>query len=177
MIARATPRRRAGAGWQTAMADLALILFAVTAAGIAPAGQPAALSRAAAVSHPAGGSPLAARGEPVAVYRAGSGAPPLARWLESQAPDRRQRLTIVARHPPGAAAVAAQAALALARQADGRAGAARIVIEPGGRSEVFAVLAYDAPPGEWHEDCLPEDRRPGANHAAGPAGGKDSRCR
>ncbi|HEY6816605.1 MAG TPA: hypothetical protein VI168_13780 [Croceibacterium sp.] len=130
---------RVSFGWQTTMADLALILFMVTAAGIHAQRQQEQEEPAAA------SAPLAPRGEPVAVYRAQVGAPPLGEWLAEQSPDRRQYLTIVARYRPGGAETAALAAVGLAQEA-GKAGvSARIVVEPAGAADLLATLAYDRP--------------------------------
>lgn len=112
---------RSGTGWQYALADLSLILFMVTAAGV---------SEAAPSEAPQGSL---ARGEPVAVWQAGG--PPLAEWLASQPPDPRQQLTIVA--PLGAA----EAALALAKAS---ARPARVLLDPAVTGAPFATLAYDA---------------------------------
>jgi hypothetical protein len=147
---------RAGS-WQTVIADLALILFMVTAA---------------AMQRDKGSidqSPLPMRGEPLALYRPAEGAPPLGQWLAAQAPDARQRLTIVSRYAPGHAEEAANTAVALAGQA-GEAGAeARIVIEPGERSEVLATLAFDRD-GNWHTDCKlePLERAESASRKESP---------
>ena len=131
MIARTT------FGWLTTMADLALILFMVTAAGVHAQKQQ---------SPPAAVVPsLPAEGEPLAVYRAQDGAPPLSQWLAEQAPDKRQYLTIIARYRPGDAAAAAGKAVALAQQAGEAGVAARIVLDPGARTDLLATLAYDRP--------------------------------
>jgi hypothetical protein len=124
-------------GWQTTIADLALILFMVTAAGSRAQEQRPAVAES--VESPP------AQGEPLAVYRSQAGAPPLSAWLAEQAPDRRQRLTIVARYAPGDAATAARAALDLAREAGTGGGSARIVLEPGTGLAVLATLAFDQP--------------------------------
>ena len=147
---------RAGRGRETVLADLCLILFMVTAS---------------ALSHAHDGPEGAAAGkleaspqsQPLALYRAEEGAPPLREWLEFQAPDPRQQLTIVAQYRPGEQA----RALALAGELSAHAGAAgagarvfglpgaggpggtpgpgaRIVVEPGAGGTV-ATLAYDAP--------------------------------
>src|SRR5690606_20797347 len=97
---------RLPAGWQTTIADLALILFIVTAAAID--GQPSPAEKASAET-----AAPPASGEPLAVYRAGDGVPPLGQWLAEQAPDSRQYLTIVARYRAGDAARTAERALAL----------------------------------------------------------------
>jgi hypothetical protein len=131
---------RHGRGWQTIIADLALILFMVTAAAMQRGGQ----------SGPDGASDaLPLHGEPLAVYRPSHGTPPLRQWLAAQAPDERQRLTVVARYAPGEAQQVSRAALAMAADSGTQP---RIVIEPGGASEVLAVIAFDSE-GDWHADC------------------------
>lgn len=123
---------RAGTGWQYALADLSLILFMVTGA---------ALTQAVGKSGSMQPSP---QGEPLALWRAGAGAPPLREWLEAQAPDDRQQLTIVARYGAGGQARALEEARTLAVSA-GEAGAeARIIVEPG-EGGAAATLAYDVP--------------------------------
>ena len=126
-------------GWQTTMADLAMILFLVTAAGIHAQQQQKRKVEHAAVQS------LSAVGEPLAVYRAHRGAPPLGEWLAEQAPDKRQYLTIVARYRPGAAESAAREAVRLAQQAGAAGVSARIVLEPGEGAELLATLAFDRP--------------------------------
>jgi hypothetical protein len=144
--------------WQTLIADLALILFMVTVA---------AMHRG---STRAEADPLPQRGEPLAFYRPAEGAPPLRQWLDAQAPDERQALTIVSRYAPGQAAAAASAAVALAAEAGEAGGEARIVIEPSDRSEIVATLAFDRD-GNWHTDC-----KPGSTEGAERASGKESPC-
>lgn len=124
---------RFSAGWQTTIADLALILFIVTAAAIDGQSAPA---------EPA--SPPAS-GEALAVYRAGDGVLPIGEWLAEQAPDERQYLTIVARYTEGDPATAAERAIALAGQARAVGVPARIVLEPGEGEDVLATLAFDRP--------------------------------
>ena len=132
---------RAGTGWQYLLADLALILFMVTAAAMA---QTMDDPKTAA-------STLSPQGEPLALYRVEAGAPPLGQWLQDQSPDARQQLTIVAQYVPGGQAAALSQAEALAEEA-GEAGArARIVIEPGPAGTV-ASLAYDAPEASMARD-------------------------
>jgi hypothetical protein len=112
---------RSGTGWQYALADLSLILFMVTAAGVSEAAPDAAPHAAPA------------RSEPVAVWQ--TGGPPLAEWLAAQPPDPRQQLTIVA--PLGAA----NAALALAKASKRPA---RVLLDPAAIGAPFATLAYDS---------------------------------
>lgn len=130
---------RLPAGWQTTIADLALILFMVTAAGLD------AQRKQEKADEPTLAAPPA-QGEALAVYRASADAPPLGEWLAEQAPDGRQHLTIMARYGAGDAANAARAAVELADQAGSAGASARIVLEPGDESAVFATLAFDHPP-------------------------------
>lgn len=118
---------RAGSGWQTALADLSLILFMVMTAAVSQTPSEAAAKRSAAQLLPA-------LGEPVAVWRAGPDAPPLGQWLAVAGADPQLRLTIVA----PAREVAAAQALAV------RAGRpARIVLEAEADLPVLATLTYD----------------------------------
>ena len=121
---------RAGTGWQTTLADLSLILFLVTAAGVseAPVFRPARSEVAPA---------LPALGDPVAVWSEVPGGPTLAQWLSSQPRDPRQRLTLVA---PSATFAHAQAIAASA----GRP--VRLVLEPEHDRPIYAALTYDQPP-------------------------------
>jgi hypothetical protein len=121
-------------GWQTTIADLALILFLVTAAGLD------AVDREARDD-----ASVPARGEPLAVYSAADDAPPLGEWLAEQAPDERQHLTVVAQYRPGRASEAAARALELASQAGAASSTVRIVIEVGPSEKALALLAYDRP--------------------------------
>lgn len=152
---------RHGRSWQTIIADLALILFMVTAAAMQRNGEGEGTGEAAA------SQTLPLHGEPLAVYRPGGGMPSLREWLEAQAPDERQRLTIVARFAPGGEQQAARTALTLAAEARARA---RIVIEPAEVSEVLAVLAFDSG-GNWHADCTV-----GPVQGAAGAARKDNPC-
>lgn len=129
-------------GWQTTIADLALILFMVTAAAMAERPEQDAKSIA-----------LPVEAEPSALYRAAADAPRLDAWLAQQPADARQNLTILARHAPGDAALAARAALDLAGQAREAGRAARIVIEPSETTDISAVLSYDGRV-DWHEHCM-----------------------
>jgi len=127
---------RVAGGWQTTMADLTLILFIVSVAGLQTGKE--------AKAEPG----LPAQGEPLAVYSAGEGAPPLGQWLADQAPDARQRLTIVAQYRLGGADAAARRALLLATEAAAAGHSARIVLEQGDGAEPIVSLAYDRAPAE-----------------------------
>jgi hypothetical protein len=126
---------RTGTGWQTLMADLSIILFMVTAAALSQAGPGKAQGSKAELAP-------SQRGEPIAVYRSGTGAPPLAQWLDTQPRDERQMLTVVSTYQPGKQADALARATALARDAFSRGVLTRIVVEPG-LGDATATLAYD----------------------------------
>ena len=131
---------RVGQSWQTSLADLSLILFMATAAAVSRQPETVPGDRASA-------SP-SARTEPLSVYVAAPDAPPLSLWLNQQAEDPRQQLTITARYGRDADARAQPKALSDATRLLAQAGAegreARIVVEPG-EGPARAVLAYDSP--------------------------------
>lgn len=137
--------------WQTILADLAMILFMMTAAALANAPESALLPkaaepaparpRAAAAPRPPAASP---RGEPVAVWRDDPGAPGLAGWLAQQGGDPRLRVSILVRHLQGHQRAALDRADALLAAAGARGAGARIVIEPGREDSASVVLAFDA---------------------------------
>lgn len=125
---------RAGSGWQTVLADLCLILFMITASALSH------VSDSPVVPHVTPSQ----QSEPLALYRVEEGAPPLLEWLELQAPDPRQQLTIVAQYRPGQQQQAMAMATSLAAQAGEGGVSARILVEPGAGG-TLATLAYDAP--------------------------------
>ncbi len=130
--------------WQTILADLALILFMMTAAALANAPDGPLLPstpKPAPQSQPPAPS---ARGEPVGVWRDGPGSPGLAEWLAQQARDPRLRVSILVRHLAGHEQAALARAEALVTTAGPRGAGARIVIEPGREDGASVVLAYDA---------------------------------
>ena len=133
-------------GWQTTIADLALILFMVSAAALAQSDDAAAIAAPPPPPPPAIDmqSPLPAMAEPVAIYRAGEGMPPLGEWLAAQAPDSRQQLTIVARYSAGGVDGTSAAAMALAQGAHAAGWQPRIMLEPGQGDDVLAVIGYDS---------------------------------
>lgn len=116
-------------GWQTTLADLALILFLVAAS---------ALDRQDAVAPPPSGI-MPEQGTPAAIWRESPGAPSLPEWLESEQHDSRLQLTLLAAPADGARALAMAAELP----------SARVVVEPtdaGKATGITAVLAYDRLP-------------------------------
>ncbi len=156
MIGPALPRKGQAAsaqgGWQIILADLALILFMITAAALANAPEgpqspfkPAPPLAPKPVPPPKIARPIAPslRGEPVAVWTDSEGAPPLAGWLASEARDARLRPTIIVRFVKGHQAAAFARAEALSGQAGLRAANARIVVEAGPADGAIVALAYD----------------------------------
>ncbi len=148
MMALPTRKSLAPAGmgtmsWQTLLADLALILFLVTAAGI---GDTAPIKSAPANAQPPTAQPANAPAA-LAIWRAGPGAPPLAAWLAAQSPDPRERLTITARYTGGGVEAATAQASALTAQAGPMAQTARIAITPAAPgapvTELTATLGFD----------------------------------
>lgn len=126
--------------WQTILADLALILFLMTAAALATAPDTPVLPAAPPSPPPA----PSARGEPVGVWREAPDMPGLAEWLAQQARDPRLRVSILVRHLAGHEQAAFVRAQELMRKAGARGASARIVIEPGREDAASVVLAYDA---------------------------------
>lgn len=145
-----------GAGWQTILADLSLILFMMTAAALAnaPDGPMAPMAQAPSETPQAPRAPplpnprptIAAsqRAEPVGVWSDGPGVPPLAEWLAQQGGDPRLQPTILVRHVRGAGRAALARAQALVEAAGPRGASARIVIEQGPVDSASVLLAYDA---------------------------------
>lgn len=123
--------------WATTLADLAIILFLITAADLSNA------EIAASAAEP---TAAVATAEPIALYRPDGSAPPLARWLATQPDDPRQQLTIVVRYRPGDADRMAAEGMRLVSQAEAAGRDPRLIAEPDERSEVAAVLAYDSSP-------------------------------
>lgn len=138
---------RAGVGWQYALADLSLILFMVCAAALAReqkahATHPPATRPASQASAPPPALTVALA-DPVAVWRAGPGMPTLAEWLASQAIDRRQRLTIVARYANGRAQSAFARAQDVMEAQPRLPPSTRIVVEPAAIDDLSATLTWD----------------------------------
>ena len=130
---------REGAGWQTVIADLSLILFMVTALALEDsAAKPAGPIETATAETE--NTPLV--GEAMGIFRPGTGTG-LAEWLAAQAPDPRQQITIVAQHRAGEASEAAQQAITLASAAERQGWKPRIVIEQAPEADLYAVLAHD----------------------------------
>ncbi|MAK98854.1 MAG: hypothetical protein CL803_04630 [Citromicrobium sp.] len=120
-------------GWQTALADLSLILFAVVAAAYRD--DPTEAERADQAAE-------ISLGQPMAVFRPGGDAD-LTRWLGSQDLGQGEVATVVVRHRPGAAAAATREAANLVAQIEAAGYPARLMVEPSPQPEVLVVIAFD----------------------------------
>ena len=123
-------------GWQTSLADLALILFVVVAGahrGIAQDDTPGEAQVRTQVP---------ASGQPMAVFRA-VGDADLPRWLAAQDLDRGEIATVIVRHRPGSAAAAVREATGLVAQIEAAGREARVMIEPSADPETLVVVAHD----------------------------------
>jgi len=139
---------RLGSGWQTITADLALILFLVTAQATvsepAMSGDiaPSQASKPAPAPHP---TPHAIEGSGMAVFRPGPGLD-LAAWLAETRTDDRQSVTAIVRFPAdgrGAAMGRAERLMAALEEAGARP---RLVIEPAQEAESLVVIGYEGAP-------------------------------
>ena len=139
-LARTTGRHHS---WPFILADLALILFLLTLTGLPLEAEPPPARRKENRFAPA---PEIAPAQ--ALFRPVPGGLTLAEWLASQPRDARATLTIFARHPAGGEAAAWQAASALAREAAAAGVPVRTIIASAREADLYASLAYDAPPAE-----------------------------
>jgi len=138
---------RLGSGWQTITADLALILFLVTAQ--ATVSEPALSGDLPPpqASEPAPDpaptpTPHAVEGSGMAVFRPGPGLD-LKRWLAETRTDDRQSVTAIVRFPAdgrGAAMGRAERLMAALEEAGARP---RLVIEPAQEAETLVVIGYE----------------------------------
>ena len=151
---------RTASSWQIILADLALILFLVTAAALAASAGSSPKSADAARQEPLALKPashsqpqitpdiasdLAPLAPAQALYRNSNGGVDLAQWLEQQPRDPRASLTIVAQYSAGEEDrlwAKARAMASVATQLDVRS---RVIIRPGPTSDIYASLAYDLP--------------------------------
>lgn len=127
--------------WQPILADLALILFLVTAAALSASG--GLDDEAIAVPEDSVEAEIFAPAQ--ALYRPGPGLPTLAEWLERQRRDPRAALTIVAEHAPGDEENAWAQAKEMASTASALGVRSRVVIRQAKSSAVHASLGYDQP--------------------------------
>lgn len=139
-------RARTPAGWQLILADLALILFLLTAAALTGADRTdkrVEVAGADDAPYRHGQAPALAPAQ--ALYRAGPGIPSFTQWIAEQPRDPRATLTIVAQHRPDKAHEAWTQARALADSAAAQGMRVRVIIREGEANDVYASLAYDQP--------------------------------
>ena len=117
-------------GWQTSLADLSLILFAVVAASYRGDPGEEAVPRPEEVE------------QPMAVFRPGGDAD-LTRWLAAQNMDEGALATVIVRHRPGSAARAASEAAHLADEIERAGHHARLVVETSASPEILVTIAHD----------------------------------
>ncbi|NCP19830.1 MAG: hypothetical protein GW855_11805 [Erythrobacter sp.] len=128
--------------WQTALADLSLILFAVVAAAYREYPEEADPASREQVDQ----AVEIALGQPMAVFRPGGDAD-LTRWLGSQPLGNGEVATVIVRHRRGGAAQAASEAAMLVEQIEDAGQTARLMVEPLGPGETIpetlVVIAHD----------------------------------
>ncbi len=126
--------------WHLILADLALILFLITAAAL----QNETLSRPEASVTGEGSGALAVQPSQ-ALYRAGPGLVTLEQWLDAQPRDPRAGLTIVAQHAPGEADKVWNEARKMSQMAIAKGIRARVIIREASPTDLYASMAYDQP--------------------------------
>lgn len=124
---------RSELSWQLILADLALILFVCTLAGLAGADQ-------ARSARPACEAQFA---QSHALYRAVPGAPPIGTWLAEQPADPRARLTIFGFYRAADHDRVTSDTLNLEHAALEAGASPRTVMELANQSQIFASLAFD----------------------------------
>jgi hypothetical protein len=155
-----SPDRRGSNGWQLILADLALLLFLVSASvlttqeqsGQERTGQEqSAQERAARREQEGEAQAPGGEGIALAVYRSGPDLPPgspgLDQWLALQQPDPRATLTITATHAAGDETRAWREARSLAQSAQAQGVRVRVMIRAGKTTGIAASLTYDEPAG------------------------------
>ncbi|MBU1756735.1 MAG: hypothetical protein KJ703_07105 [Alphaproteobacteria bacterium] len=130
---------RLGTGWQTFTADLALILFLITAQ--ASRDTPAAPERA----EPSAATVAGANGAGLAIYRPGPGTD-LGEWLETTLTDDRQGATVLIRYPAGGRDAAISGGSDLLEEIEDGGTTARLILEPGPRAESMVLVGYEGDP-------------------------------
>lgn len=125
---------RAAAGWQTITADLALILFLVTAqfAGNDPVPPERTEHRQEAA---------AANSSALAVHRPATGEP-VRDWLAATVTDGRQVVTISVDYAPGNRALALAEGARILEEAEAAGVPARLVATPGALDAVLVSIDY-----------------------------------
>lgn len=131
---------KAGNGWQTTTADLALILFLVVSASAAHGGPNAASANARAPETAA--APSTEANPSTAVYHETAGTS-LPQWLATQAVDERQAATVLVTRARAGPSPVMERGIAFLDQIEAAGRAGRLVVERGSSDDVTVVLAYD----------------------------------
>lgn len=131
---------RLGSGWQTVTADLALILFLITAQATrgAPEAQPQ-------VEPPVAMTMVDADGAGLAIFRPGPDTD-LGQWLQATLTDDRQGATVVMRYPDGGRDEAFRSGSDLLAAIERQGLTARLLLEPGSRKESMVLVGYTGGP-------------------------------
>lgn len=132
--------RPLGQGWLIPFADLALILFVITSAGLVSASQ---AHDASAEAEPQ----TIGEGIATAVFTDGAGAPPLADWLDSHTLGGGEQLTIMCRYRlrENRSALAVRCEQ-LAQLAIAQGHTPRLIVQQGAQRAVLAYFAHDGDP-------------------------------
>lgn len=137
-----------GNGWQTILADLAIILFMVTAHDLASREEVVPMSKTTDPKEEAkdanSDTMSVATADPVAIYRPAPGIISLSQWLSGQPSDGRQRLTIAVRH--NGANFERQIAEGRTLAAEGEAAGfpVRLIVEEAESADLSVMLTYDS---------------------------------
>jgi hypothetical protein len=123
---------RAASGWQTVIADLALILFLITAQAVGK--KPATQSQAEERQPPASSSALA-------VHRPEQGES-VREWLIASTTDQRQMATISVGYTPEKRAEALTEAERMLAEADSAGVPARLIATPNATDDVVITVDY-----------------------------------
>ncbi|MEE4288750.1 MAG: hypothetical protein V2J14_05220 [Erythrobacter sp.] len=155
MTSSVSPDRRGSNGWQLILADLALLLFLVSASVLTTQErteqEQSAQERTARREQEGEAQAPGGEGIALAVYRSGPDLPPgspgLDQWLALQQPDPRATLTITATHAAGDETRAWREARSLAQSAQAQGVRVRVMIRAGKTTGIAASLTYDEPAG------------------------------
>lgn len=128
---------RGGSGWQTTTADLALILFLITAQAVREEPSPAAHTPPAAQE----GAELPLASSALARHNPAPGES-VEEWLRASVTDERQVATISVSYTPGTRAVALAEGARLLGEAETAGVAARLVAMPDTRDETVIAVDY-----------------------------------
>jgi hypothetical protein len=113
------------------VADLALILFLTTLAGLARAEETGS------------GNAHARFAEAQLIYRPAAGVPKFSDWLEESAPDPRMQVTIYVTFEGSPKTSAYGTGIEMLGEAQRNGYEARLIVARGGPAETYAVIAFD----------------------------------